>query len=263
MEYTVCRYTTRIYDLLFYFRPELEDPAVREHGSFLALNLLRSCLPFIKQAPKKDDSEAPAPATSSDNAASLAGQASQPDDEKSSSLADPARLPEEVLLHLCNLLDTDSTEPKVKLLVQEIVTEGVVVFFPDSKARMEYLFSMIGSVMVSWCTLYVVLINCCYDYYALKIIDKVPNSKLLPLIHINEIFHQSGTLFQLNFLPRSTSPRRKTNPGPGGSSSRLCASTSARSTPSLSSTSLQSLTRYMCMHMLLLGEGWVGYTLTT
>jgi len=143
-----------LFTSFYYFRPELEGPGILEHGSFLSLNLLRSCLPFIKQAPKDEESKAPATTTtSSEEATSSAGQVSQLDDDKSLTSAGQASLPEEVLLHLCNLLDADDTKPKVKLLVQEIVTEGVVVFFPDSKARMDYLFSMIGSVLVSSCAL--------------------------------------------------------------------------------------------------------------
>ena len=41
--------------------------------------------------------------------------------------------------------------PDVKRLAQDIVVEGVVLFFPDATARKNYLLSMIDSVLVCVC----------------------------------------------------------------------------------------------------------------
>ena len=89
--------------------------------------MLKAALPFIKPAKpalKKDDS----PVTS-----------------------DPGSVPSEVLSHLCGVLDSSDVDPIVRSLAQDIIVEGVVIFFPDAKARKEYLLSMIGSILVSVC----------------------------------------------------------------------------------------------------------------
>lgn len=60
---------------------------------------------------------------------------------------DPLVIPAKVLLHLCELLDSPDTEERVMWLTQDIVSEGVVVFFPDAKARKDYFITMISSVL--------------------------------------------------------------------------------------------------------------------
>ncbi len=59
-------------------------------------------------------------------------------------------MPSEVLSHLCGILDSSEVDAAaVKNVAQDIIVEGVVIFFPDAKARKEYLLSMIGAVLVS------------------------------------------------------------------------------------------------------------------
>ena len=58
--------------------------------------------------------------------------------------------PTTVLVHLCGLLDSEDTDPVVRKLAQDIVVEGVVVFFPDAKTRREYLLSMINTILVRY-----------------------------------------------------------------------------------------------------------------
>ncbi len=84
-----------------------------EFASLLCLDVLRASLPFIK--PQR-----------------LSGA-----------------LPASILSHLCGLLDSSEAKEEVQSLAQDIVVEGVVVFFPDAKARKDYLLSMIDSVLVS------------------------------------------------------------------------------------------------------------------
>ena len=95
-----------------------------QYASVLCLHVLRSALPFIKPL---------RPSSSS----------------SSSSSTDPLAVPSAILSHLCGLLDS-TAEPDhvVQRLAQEIVVEGVVLFFPDAKARKDYLLKMIDSVLV-------------------------------------------------------------------------------------------------------------------
>ena len=89
------------------------------YASQLCLHLLRAALPFIK----------------------LAGNSQQ-------SPSDLLSLPSAILTHLCGLLDSAEVDTTVQRLAQDIVVEGVVVFFPDANTRREYLLSMIGAVLV-------------------------------------------------------------------------------------------------------------------
>ena len=89
------------------------------YASQLCLHLLRAALPFIK----------------------LAGNSQQPP-------SDILSLPSAILTHLCGLLDSPEVDTTVQRLAQDIVVEGVVVFFPDASTRREYLLSMIGAVLV-------------------------------------------------------------------------------------------------------------------
>ena len=86
-----------------------------EYASVLCLYLLRAALPFIK--PQRQSSSSGTPSA--------------------------------ILSHLCGLLDGGEVNEDVQRLAQDIVVEGVVVFFPDAKARKDYLLSMINSVLVS------------------------------------------------------------------------------------------------------------------
>ncbi|XP_064406559.1 zinc finger ZZ-type and EF-hand domain-containing protein 1-like isoform X2 [Halichondria panicea] len=86
-----------------------------EYASILCLHLLKSALPFIKP--------------------------SRPTSNKLTSV------PSEVLSHLCGILDSAEIDSAVKSVAQDIIVEGVVIFFPDAKARKEYLLSMIGAVL--------------------------------------------------------------------------------------------------------------------
>ncbi len=180
----------------------------------MALHLMRSSLPFIKQAPQKS------------------GSATNAEKASASDAAGGESLPERVLLHLCNLLDAEDTEPKVKTLVQDIVTEGVVVFFPDSKARMEYLFSMIGSVLVSYMCVHA-CVACMYVC-------------VFVCVHVSVCISQF-LLSDTNFRCVFKICRKRTSLVHGGSSLRLCVNTSARQTPSLCSTFLPSLKRCVCV----------------
>lgn len=94
------------------------------YSHLLCLYLLCTTLPYIKPPPK-------------------------PQGDATSTTTDPLAIPSAVLLHLCELLDSPQADPKAVWLAQDIVTEGVVVFFPDAKARKDYLLSMIASVLVS------------------------------------------------------------------------------------------------------------------
>lgn len=91
-----------------------------EKASLLCLQVLRSALPFIK-VKKSSASES-----------------------KSSESTSPAA----ILAHLCGLLDAGDTPPVLARLAQDIVVEGVLVFFPDAEARKNYLLSMLKSVLV-------------------------------------------------------------------------------------------------------------------
>jgi hypothetical protein len=93
-----------------------EDP----HLSLLVLWLLKSALPFIQ--PEKPSKEGDGGSESTSSA---------------------------ILSHLCTLLDREEEgqSPATRSLAQEIVVKGVVVFFPDAKARKDYLLEMIESVL--------------------------------------------------------------------------------------------------------------------
>ena len=56
--------------------------------------------------------------------------------------------PSAILTHLCGLLDAGDTHPVLTRLAQDIVVDGVLVFFPDAEARKNYLLSMLKSVLV-------------------------------------------------------------------------------------------------------------------
>jgi len=91
-----------------------------DYAALLTLLLLRSALPFIKQDRRSDQAQG----------------------------NDSHTVPSAVLSHLCGLLDSaHGAEPTVLQLAQDIVVEGVVVFFPDATARKEYVLSMISSVL--------------------------------------------------------------------------------------------------------------------
>ncbi len=83
-----------------------------DFASLLCLDVLRASLPFLK--PRR-----------------LSGT-----------------LPASILTHLCGFLDSSEAKEEVQRLAQDIVVEGVVVFFPDARARKDYLLSMINSVLV-------------------------------------------------------------------------------------------------------------------
>ena len=57
-------------------------------------------------------------------------------------------VPSAVLSHLCSLMDNSSTDPVLRHLAQEIIREGVVIFFPGASARKEYLLEMVKVVLV-------------------------------------------------------------------------------------------------------------------
>ena len=61
----------------------------------------------------------------------------------------PLAVPSAILAHLSGLLDSKNTAAPLRRLAQDIVVEGVVVFFPDATARRDYLLSMIDCVLVS------------------------------------------------------------------------------------------------------------------
>ena len=90
-----------------------------EKASLLCLQVLRSALPFIKVK-----------------------KSSASDSKETTS-------PSAILSHLCGLLDAGDTPPVLTRLAQDIVVEGVLVFFPDAEARKNYLLSMLQSVLVS------------------------------------------------------------------------------------------------------------------
>ncbi len=52
-----------------------------------------------------------------------------------------------VLSHLCSLVDDTSSKPIIQSLARDIIKEGVVVFFPGTKARKKYLLDMVGVVL--------------------------------------------------------------------------------------------------------------------
>ena len=103
-----------------------------EYASILCLYVLKAALPFIKPAKKTPPQ---------------ADQSAKPSTVPQS---DPMAVPSAVLSHLCGLLDSPDTDAVVRRAAQDIIVEGVVIFFPDSNARKEYLLSMIGAVLVSW-----------------------------------------------------------------------------------------------------------------
>ena len=99
-----------------------------EKSSFLCLQVLRSALPFIKV--KK--------LPSSSTSTTLG----------SKSTVESSTSPSAILSHLCGLLDAGDTHPVLMRLAQDIVVDGVLVFFPDAEARKNYLLSMLKSVLV-------------------------------------------------------------------------------------------------------------------
>lgn len=93
-----------------------------QYGSVLCLYVLRSALPFIK--PLRSSASTSTSSSSSPDASAI-------------------------LSHLCALLDAAvDPDPVVQKLAQDIVVEGVVLFFPDAQARKRYLLQMIDSVLV-------------------------------------------------------------------------------------------------------------------
>ena len=117
-----------------------------DYAALLTIFLLRSALPFIKPG------KGPSPTHSTSDSQTIFDLAHLDRDSQAT--------PAAVLSHLCELLDTGEREGEgegeggrkgvdaaVQRLAQEIVVEGVVVFFPDAAARKEHLLSMIGSVL--------------------------------------------------------------------------------------------------------------------
>lgn len=101
-----------------------------EKASLLCLQVLRSALPFIKV--KK----------------------SPPLSSGSKSTIEPSTSPSAILAHLCGLLDAGDTHPVLTRLAQDIVVDGVLVFFSDAEARKNYLLSMLKSVLVGVLSLF-------------------------------------------------------------------------------------------------------------
>ena len=87
-----------------------------EQSGLLCLLLLRYTIPFLKATPPKENTS------------------------EQSSVASA------VLSHLCSLMDNPNTDPFIHSLTQDIIKDGVVVFFPGSKARKKYLLEMIELV---------------------------------------------------------------------------------------------------------------------
>ena len=114
---------TRFRKVLIHIIISCRTSSLPEYATLLCLFLLRTALPYIKPLRKTK------PEASTEAA------------------ADPLAVPTEVLSHLCGLLDSPDTDERVLWLVQDIITEGVVVFFPNAHARKDYLLSMISSVL--------------------------------------------------------------------------------------------------------------------
>jgi hypothetical protein len=98
------------------------DDSEMEQCSLVCLTMLRQAIPFIKATPSNEQGNA---------------------------------VPSAVLSHLCSLMDNPSTDSFIKNLTQEIIRDGVVVFFPGAKARRKYLLEMVELVLtgeqpVSW-----------------------------------------------------------------------------------------------------------------
>lgn len=102
-----------------------------QYGSTLCLHLLLSSLPFIQSNPSRHTT----------TTTSTQGNAPPPT-SSDPSLTTPAI----ILKHLCGQLDNGGLDPVIKRLAQDIVVEGVVVFFADSKTRKDYLLSMISEI---------------------------------------------------------------------------------------------------------------------
>ena len=103
----------------------------------LCLVLLRVGVQFLQQpSPASDSSttDPPPPAAAAAERDSGAG---------SNSSVAPA-----VLSHLCSLVDDTSSKPLVQSLARDTIKEGVVLFFPDAKARKKYLLNMVKVVHV-------------------------------------------------------------------------------------------------------------------
>lgn len=121
----VCSYIYTHYNSIIYILPPSPyspDPLM-EYASTLCLHLLKAALPFIKPA------------------------RSTPNKEHPELNSDLNSIPSAVLSHLCGILDSSETDALVRGIAQEIVVEGVVIFFPDAKTRKEYLLNMIKSVV--------------------------------------------------------------------------------------------------------------------
>ncbi len=112
---------------------------LHNYATLLCLYLMRTSLPYIKPRPSKGKA-----GTDAKSGGDKAGAMPTPEDGDSDRVA----MPSAVLTHLCQLLDSPETEERITWLAQDIVTEGVVVFFPDAKARKSYLLSMIDSILV-------------------------------------------------------------------------------------------------------------------
>ena len=88
-----------------------------EQCSLLCLLMLRNSIPFLKGTSTSDDSNT------------------------------GTTVPSNVLSHLCSLMDDPNTNEFIRSLTQDIIKDGVVVFFPGSNARKKYLLEMVELVL--------------------------------------------------------------------------------------------------------------------
>ena len=95
--------------------------------SLLCLIFLRFSIQFLKSTPLKENKDTP----------SIEGVP----------LNDNSSIPSAVLSHLCSLMDNKDTSSLVQNLARDIIREGVVVFFPGSKARKKYLLDMVEVIL--------------------------------------------------------------------------------------------------------------------
>ncbi len=113
--------------LMIFFQYCSSGEDLQNHCSLLCLILLRNGVQFLKSPSSVSETR--------DSSLSMTEGVSD------SSIAS------DVLSHLCSLVDNTDSKPIVQTLAREIIKEGVVVFFPGTKARKKYLLEMVNMIL--------------------------------------------------------------------------------------------------------------------
>ena len=105
------------------------DEGLLNYCSLLCLILLRNGVQFLKPSSVSESND----------------QSSQP--IESIGKSSDSSIASDVLSHLCLLVDNTDTRPIIQTLARDIIKEGVVVFFPGTKARKKYLLEMVNMIL--------------------------------------------------------------------------------------------------------------------